>query len=274
MGQRIVCWFSHGAASAVATKLAIEKNAGSKELVVACIHLEDEHPDGARFAEECEEWFGQEIVYLRDTKYGASVDTVIEKTRYMSGVNGARCTKELKKQVRLDWQRHDDVHVFGMDANEADRVDNLLDTEPDLDIWAPLIDKGYTKADCFDLITNVAGIQLPKMYRMGYHNNNCIGCLKAAGAGYWNKIRVDFPEVFWKRARQEELLGVALVKMSAKKLAAQWPEVIEKMIADRFAPKVTKDGRMRVPLRYLPPDAGTHKDLNIGACGFFCESAK
>lgn len=31
------------------------------------------------------------------------------------------------------------------------------------------------------------------MYDLGYANNNCIGCVKG-GIGYWNKIRIDFPE--------------------------------------------------------------------------------
>ena len=33
------------------------------------------------------------------------------------------------------------------------------------------------------------------MYKLGYKNNNCIGCVKGQ-AGYWNKIRKDFPDVF------------------------------------------------------------------------------
>jgi len=28
-----------------------------------------------------------------------------------------------------------------------------------------------------------------------------------AGIGYWNKIRVDFPEVFKKRCKMERLIG-------------------------------------------------------------------
>ncbi|QDP50489.1 MAG: hypothetical protein Unbinned6284contig1001_45 [Prokaryotic dsDNA virus sp.] len=273
MTQRIVCWFSHGAASAVATKLAVEENRKSKnpkELVIACIHLENEHPDGKRFADECEKLFGQEIVYLRDKKYGADVDEVIRKTRYMSGVRGARCTKELKKQVRFDWQRDDDIHVFGMTAEEEHRVDQLIDGEPNLEIWAPLIDKGYSKSDCFKVV-NDAGIELPEMYKLGYHNNNCIGCLKAAGAGYWNKIRVDFPDVFKRRAEQERLLNVALIKMSFAKYKRLYGDWYQKMIDDDFEPKVDSRGSMRLPLRYLPPEAGSHKDLDIGACGFFCE---
>ncbi len=269
---RLVCWYSHGAASLVAAKKAIE-NAPDQypdhHIVVACIHIENEYHEPER-DKLVESFLGLPITYLQDHKYGANVDTVIEKTRYMSGVKGARCTKELKKGVRLDWQRDNDVHVFGMTSEEEHRIDNLIDTEPELEIYAPLIDLGISKKDCFAVMRD-AGLELPKMYLLGYHNNNCIGCVKAGGAGYWNKIRQDFPEVYERRSRQEELLNVSLVKMSHKKVSKQYPDVIAQMDSDGYELKIDKRGTMRIPLRYLPPDAGSMKDLDIGDCGFICE---
>ena len=50
MEDRIVCWFSCGAASAVATKLAIADNAGRFPLIVARCIVREEHPDNDRFA--------------------------------------------------------------------------------------------------------------------------------------------------------------------------------------------------------------------------------
>ena len=47
-----------------------------------------------------------------------------------------------------------------------------------------------------------ANIELPAMYKLGYHNNNCIGCVKG-GMGYWNKIKIDFPEHFDRMAKLE-----------------------------------------------------------------------
>lgn len=41
-----------------------------------------------------------------------------------------------------------------------------------------------------------------RMYELGYPNNNCIGCIKG-GAGYWNKIKKDFPKVFKNRCEME-----------------------------------------------------------------------
>tara|TARA_R110000850_G_C9834352_1_gene453644 strand:- start:27 stop:854 length:828 start_codon:yes stop_codon:yes gene_type:complete len=270
---RVVCWYSHGAASLIAAKLAILKQPElypNHDIVVACIHLENEYHEPERM-ESVESFLGRKVIMLRDEKYNANVDVVIEKTRYMSGVFGARCTKELKKSVRINWQRDNDIHVFGMDCNESDRIDNLIDSEPDLNLWAPLIDKKLSKKDCFAIMQE-AGIELPKMYKLGYHNNNCIGCLKASGAGYWNKIRKDFPDVFDKRAAQEKGLNVALTKMSERKVKRLHPETIIAMESDGYAYKVDARGTMRIPLRYLHPDAGNHKDLDIGDCGFFCET--
>lgn len=278
--ERIVCWFSCGAASAAATKLAIDENTKSKhprELVVASIYLKDEHPDSHRFLKECEEWFGQEILILKDEKYSASVDQVIASTRYMSGARGARCTKELKKQVRLDWQRHDDIHVFGMTSDEQSRIDRLIDQESDLSLWPVLIEKGIDKKRSFEII-EAEGIDLPAMYKLGYNNNNCIGCLKAQSPGYWNKIRADFPDVFERRAEQERLLNVSLCRMSANKFIDEHPLLFREMLDDSDKEecqiKINSKGALMVPLRYLPPDAGKHEPIYVGDCGFFCEPNK
>lgn len=269
---RLVCWYSSGTASLVAAKKAIEMQPRlypDHEVVVAKIHLESEYQE-PRLDTMAAEWLGVPITTLRNESYGASVDTVIEKTRYMSGSRGARCTTELKKNVRKEWQRPDDVHVFGMTADEEGRIDRILDAEPELEMLSPLIELGLTKKDCFQVQAD-AGLPLATMYKLGYHNNNCIGCVKATGAGYWNKIRKDFPAVFERRSRQEYLLNVAVARLSKSDVAKYGDDVIALMDADGYSPKMTADGRMWCPLRYLPDGAGTHKDLNIGSCGFTCE---
>lgn len=278
---RLVCWYSHGAASLVAAKKAIELQPlfyPGHDVVVANIFIQDEYQEPERVV-EASKWLGQDILFLQDWKYDASVDRVIQKERYMSGVRGAKCTKVLKKQIRKDWQFDDDVHVFGMTIEEEHRIDRILDAEPDLEIFTPLIELRMTKKDCFNEMTN-AGLELPMMYKLGYHNNNCIGCLKAGGAGYWNKIRKDFPEVFEKRAEQERMLNHAMVSMSRNKFINEYPEHYLKMVMewdDRFKTQVRKGKEYHtslIPLRYLPEDAGSHKDLDIGDCGFTCEVGK
>lgn len=49
--SRIVVWFSCGAASAVAAKLALEKY-GTRACVVYCDTMKSEHPDNVRFFDD------------------------------------------------------------------------------------------------------------------------------------------------------------------------------------------------------------------------------
>ena len=89
--SRVISWFSCGAASAVATKLAIAESKTPVE-VVYC-HVAEEHPDNLRFMADCEKWFGQPIKVLQNEKYNGSIYEVFEKRKYIVGVGGlpARC---------------------------------------------------------------------------------------------------------------------------------------------------------------------------------------
>lgn len=68
---RIVCRFSCGAASAVATKLVLSEYGATREIAVINAYIEQEHTDNRRFLADCEQWFGVPITVLRDTKYNA-----------------------------------------------------------------------------------------------------------------------------------------------------------------------------------------------------------
>lgn len=203
---RTVAWFSAGAASAVATKLAI---ADDPNTVVARCDPGSEHPDNTRFANECGVWFRRPIWLLRSTDYRDTWD-VWERRRYIVGPSGAQCTVVLKKRLRQQFEQPGDRQVFGYTAEETGRVERFKAANPDVDIWCPLIDRGLTKADCLAVIERT-GIQLPAMYRLGFHNANCVGC-PHGGMGYWNRIRRTFPETFDRMARLERDIGHACNK--------------------------------------------------------------
>lgn len=213
--KRVLCWFSCGAASAVASKLAVDKY-GDRCLLVYCDVLATEHPDNQRFLADVEKWIGKPVTKIRSKKY-ETIDEVFEKTRWMSGIQGARCTTEMKKIPRYDFQGPDDIHIFGLTADEQHRIRRFEAGHPELECDWILRDKGYTKAACISTLRH-HGIDIPKMYRLGYNNNNCIGCVKATGANYWNMIRRDFPEVFDRRARQSRELGVRLTRVSGERV--------------------------------------------------------
>lgn len=245
--MRIVSWFSCGAASAVATKLAI---ATGEKITIAYCEVIEEHPDNKRFLSDCEEWFGQKIIILGNDKYKRSIYEVFDKTRYLAGFSGARCTLELKKNVRKEFELPDDRQIFGYTVDEQNRLDSFIDANNDVDIWPILIEKGLTKQDCLAIIKN-ASIELPEMYKLGYKNNNCRGCVKAQSPAYWKKIKIDFPEYFEKMLEQEKRLGVKICKANIDGV---------------------KDVRMH--LDELPEWIAPLDDTPDIQCGIFCHMAE
>lgn len=201
-----VCWFSCGISSFVACYLAKDIDR------IIYTHIENQHPDSLRFLHDCEQILGCEIEILQSEKY-KSVDDVIEKTKCINTAYGAPCTKWLKKQVRKDWERENWEHhtyVWGYDTDEKRRADRVMDTMTDFEHEFPLIEHGLSKKECHGIAEKLV-LKRPKMYDLGYPNNNCIGCVKG-GMGYWNKIRIDFPEVFERRAKQEREIGRSCIK--------------------------------------------------------------
>jgi hypothetical protein len=211
---RVVSWFSCGAASAVATKLALRD---SPEAVVAYCETGAEHPDNARFLADCERWFDRPVERIRSEKY-ASTWQVFEKRRYLAGVEGALCTVELKVMPRLAFQRPTDVHVFGYtcDKADADRAERLRANYPELTIRTPLIAHGINKEGCLAMVER-AGIKLPPMYALGFQNNNCIPCVKATSPAYWALVRKQFPEQFERMAKLSRELDVRLCRLDGER---------------------------------------------------------
>lgn len=209
--MRRLRWFSDGAASAVATMFDIQDHGIDAGLIVTCATgAEDE--DNARFRADCEGWFGSKVTVIKSEKYADTWD-VWEKRGYMSGLNGAVCTGELKFVPRLNFELPSDVHIFGYTDDKSDRAraDKLRETYPNLKVVTPLIDRKITKANCLALIEG-AGIAPPRTYAMGFHNANCLrsGCCKATSPGYWANHRKWFPEGFARTAAIARGLGVRL----------------------------------------------------------------
>jgi hypothetical protein len=204
---RVLVWFSCGAASACAAKLAVEKHKDKTLEIIYCDTLKYEHPDNVRFLKDVEQWIQWPVKIMRSKEY-ADIFDVFDKTGWLVGPHGARCTTELKKNVRKEYQWPEDLHIFGLTADEPNRIRELQEENHEIFLEWNLRDAGMVKRDCLQMVAD-AGIQLPAMYRMGYHNNNCIGCVKG-GMGYWNKIRKDFPEAFARMAAQERKMGVTI----------------------------------------------------------------
>jgi 3'-phosphoadenosine 5'-phosphosulfate sulfotransferase (PAPS reductase)/FAD synthetase len=214
LNGRVVVWFSCGAASACAAKLAVMTHANVK--VVYCNTLASEHPDNMRFLHDVEKWINRPIEIISSTKF-ATINDVFENRNYMSGIRGAPCTLEMKKVPRFEYEAPNDLHIFGLTADEKRRILLFEQNNPDLILEWNLLDAGITKQECYEYLKE-DGIALPVMYSLGFKNNNCIACVKATSAVYWYNINRHFPDVFAKRAFQSRALGCRLVRYKGERM--------------------------------------------------------
>lgn len=234
----IVSWFSAGVSSAVATKLAI-----AQIDKILYTHIEDQHPDTLRFVRDCEAWFGKPVEILQSPlKTVENACLSAGGKGYMNGIGGAACTRLLKRKVRKQWEYEQPVdekltYVWGMDHSEVDRCYRLQDSMPEQDHVFPLVEQQISKEQAHKILA-ASNIKRPAMYDIGYSNNNCVGCVKG-GKGYWNHVRIDFPEVFANRAKLERKIGHSCIR--------------------------------GIYLDELDPTEGRHSKPILDDCGIFCE---
>jgi hypothetical protein len=188
---------------------------------------------------DCEKWYGQKIHVLNNKKW-ASVKRVLEHG-YINSPSGAYCTKLLKKDVRIAIEKivNFEFQIFGFewDVKQIKRAVRFNEQYPDSKAVFPLIDFKINKHSAM-VILSKEKIELPMMYRLGYSNANCIGCVKG-GKGYWNKIRIDFPDIFQQTAELERKAGHTCIK--------------------------------GVYLDELDHDAGRFEKIELPECGIYCE---
>lgn len=217
--ETIAVWFSNGAASAVAAKLTNEKYGNTHNILIVNNPIKEEDPDNIRFKNDISKWIGLPVVEAKCKEYpSASIVDVFNKRKYMSGRLRAPCTMLLKKQARYEFELLNkiDWHVLGFTADEQSRHDKFTKFERS-NVLPVLIDAGLSKVDCFEII-NKAGIELPLIYKLGYPNANCIGCVKSQSPTYWNLVRITFPNVFTERAEQSRRIGCKLVKLHGEQI--------------------------------------------------------
>lgn len=202
----IIAWWSGGVSSAVTCWLCIQLY-GKERVRIIFQDTKNEHEDTYRFLKDCEEWYGIEIEIISSKEF-TNIEEVWYKYKSLSVAGGAICSTELKRNVRLEWEKENTwTHqAFGFDLQEAHRAASMTKNNPHVNAIFPLLLLGYLKKDCISILEN-EGIEIPFTYKKGYQNNNCdkTGCVRG-GIGYWQKIQREEYDKFYAMAMREHEL--------------------------------------------------------------------
>jgi len=202
----VIAWWSGGVTSAIACNIAISLF-GIDNVRLVFIDTRNEDKDTYRFKTDCEKWYGKEIETITNDKY-PDIKAVWFKFLSLNVANGAICSTELKRVMRVKFLKENSYSysIFGYDMKEPHRALAMTLNYPETNPIYPLLLMGYTKTKCVEILKDL-GIEIPRAYKLGLNNNNCLGtgCVQG-GIGYWQLIRTILPDLFFEMAEVEHQL--------------------------------------------------------------------
>jgi hypothetical protein len=244
-GDVIAVWVSCGAASAAAAILTCSQYGNLCDIRMLNNPIKEEHHDNQRFVNDLSRYLNKPIERVINPDWpSCSIFDVFDKRKFMSSPYGAPCTGELKKKARHHWENNNrcDWHVMGFTFDEKDRHDRFVMTERE-NVLPILIDRMMTKDDCGKMMIAL-GLKMPEIYSLGMPNANCIGCVKATSATYWNLVRKIDIARFEEMSQKSRAIGAKLVRWNGERI---------------FLDELTEYAK-----------GESLKSMNLD-CGFFCE---
>jgi hypothetical protein len=186
-------------------------------LLFADTKIED--ADAYRFLDEAAANVGAELVKIAE---GRDPWQVFNDRHFLSNSRVDHCSQYLKRDLLHGWMvehftPETATLVVGIDWTEEHRLTRLRERRKTWQIEAPMCEPPYlTKVMMLDELAK-QGIEIPKLYRLGFAHNNCGGFCVKAGIGHFVHLLRTIPDVYaYHEGREQEIrrtLGnVAILK--------------------------------------------------------------
>jgi hypothetical protein len=239
-----VIMFSGGASSSYVAKWVVDKY-GKENTVLFFTDTLWEDEDNYRFLEECANYIGIDITRRVD---GRTPEGVFFEKKFLGNARFAQCSEELKVKQTLIYieevrtEGYEPILYFGIGPHEKHRSESLIrhyhhfPLEP-VECRFPLIDSITGEPKTRDIIEHEWGIELPRMYKLGFHHANCSGRCVRAGMHHYANLYLVWPERYKdqeameERFRSEFNMDVSMMKKNGKpySLKKHREEVLEKI---------------------------------------------
>lgn len=202
-----VVMFSGGVGSwATAQRVASKYGSDNLYLMFADTNMEDE--DLYRFLDEASKNVGGRLIRVAD---GRTPWEVFHDTRYIGNTRIDPCSRILKRELLRYWLEEmfspkDTVVYLGIDWTEIHRYERAAPYWSPWKIEAPLCEPPLlVKDEMLDLLRE-EGIEIPRLYKLGFSHNNCGGfCIKAGQAHFANLLQ-QLPERYaYHECKEEEM---------------------------------------------------------------------
>ncbi len=198
--------YSGGAGSwATAKRVAAEHGTEDLVLLFADTMMEDE--DLYRFLDESAANVGGQLVKIAD---GRDPWQVFFDVRLLGNTHHDPCSRVLKrdllrKHVAANYDPASTIIYLGIDWTEGHRMKSIETRWGDWTVKAPMTEAPYLdKRDMLDAL-KAEGIEIPKLYTLGFPHNNCGGFCVKAGQAHFRLLLKTMPERYaYHEAKEQE----------------------------------------------------------------------
>lgn len=261
-----VVMFSGGIGSWAAAKIVAEKY-GTDDLYLVFSDVkgfsDDPHigedEDTYRFVKDAAKNVGGHLIILVD---GRDIWQVFKDKKFLGNSRLAHCSFELKQKPARKWLvdncKPEEVRVYvGIDWTETHRLPAIIKNYKPYIAEAPLAEPPYRDKDQLFEWAEKEGLEIPRLYKLGFSHNNCGGGCVRAGQGQFKKLYDIMPERFkvWEEKEQEirEHIGKDV-------------SILTEMVKGEKRPLTLAELRKRIDSQSSMLDLD-----DIGGCGCFFE---
>ena len=200
-----IIFYSGGLGSWMTAKRVVEKE-GKENVILFFTDTKTEDEDLYRFINETVEKLGCEFVSIED---GRDVWEVFHDSRFLGNSRIAPCTtilkqKLAKKWIKANYKPDECILYLGIDWSEIHRTEAPRRNWKPYTIEYPMCDEPYlSKGDVMNELMR-DGIEVPKLYNMGFAHNNCGGFCVKAGQAHFKNLYKTMPERYMYHANKEQ----------------------------------------------------------------------
>lgn len=201
MSNEHIVMFSGGAASYAAAKRVLDSY---PEAILLFADTRMEDADLYRFLDDVQRRLNREIIRVSD---GRTPWELFHEEGMIGNTRADLCSRILKRELLDNWiaaNATTPTVYFGFDFTEGHRLDGVRRAKP-YRCEAPLIHPPFLfKPQIFDILA-ADGIELPRLYQLGFQHNNCGGFCIKAGHGAFTRLLRELPDRYAFHEEQERL---------------------------------------------------------------------
>lgn len=214
---------SGGIGSYFTLKRVLEKYNKNDVIAVFCDTLAEDG-DLYRFLDDIEKHLDIKIIRLC---YGKTPSELAFEDNFIYNSRVANCSKKLKSRVFNAWLKEhykpsECVLYLGIDWTEIHRTNAITNNYKPYKVEYPMCEKPYLiKSEMLETLKK-DGIEIPRLYKLGFSHNNCKGFCFKGGLGHYKLLLEKDRTLYLECENKEQMLrqkigkDVAILKRQGK----------------------------------------------------------